>query len=103
MGGCYPRPVANSEHVYSLPSESELAQLIGAATPHFALQARARVEGYAAALPPDHPRQPELRRHLERLDALALEGEGANVAVTDLSPRPSLPAVKAGATDTILR
>lgn len=94
--------MANSEHVYDLPSESQLAQLIGAATPHFALQARARVAGYAATLPPDHPRQPELRRHLERLDALAYEGQGANVAVADLSPRPSLPAVKAGTTDTRL-
>lgn len=95
--------MANSEHVYDMPSESELAQLVGAATPHFALQARARVAAFAGALPPDHPRQPELRRHLERLDALAVEGEGANVAVADLSPRPSLPAVKAGATDTRVR
>lgn len=94
--------MANSEHVYDMPSESELAQLVGAATPHFALQARARVADYAAALPPDHPRQAELQRHLARLDALAVEGQGANVSVADLTPRASLPAVKLGTTDTRL-
>jgi|GEM_PF-1500807 len=77
-------------HIYDIPSEDELAQLVGAATPHFALQIRGRVASYLDRLPPDHPRQAELRRHLDRLDELAVEGEGARTPVPDLPPRPSL-------------
>lgn len=76
------------EHVHPVPDEDELAQLVGAATPHFAFQARARVARYAEALPPDHPRRPELRRHLERLDRLGYEGESAGVTAPDLPTRP---------------
>jgi hypothetical protein len=80
-------PVA--QHVHDIPSEDELAQLVGAATPHFAFQIRDRVAQYAAALPPNHPRQAGLARHLERLDRLGYEGESAGVA-PDLPPRPSV-------------
>jgi hypothetical protein len=31
--------VSVHEHVHDLPTEDELAQLVGAATPHFAFQA----------------------------------------------------------------
>ena len=34
------------EHDYGIPSEDELARLVGAATPHFALQIRDRVVAY---------------------------------------------------------
>jgi hypothetical protein len=81
------------QHDYGIPSEDELAQLVGAATPHFALQARDRVAGYARALPPDHPRQPELKAHVARLERLAVEGEGAAVEEPDLPPRPSVPGL----------
>lgn len=75
------------EHVHPVPDEDELAQLVGAATPHFAFQIRSRVAQYAAALPPDHPRQPELQAHLDRLDRLGYEGEAAGVTDPDLPPR----------------
>jgi hypothetical protein len=78
------------EHVYNVPTEDELAQLVGAATPHFAFQAYERVAEVVAALPPDHPRQPELARHLEYLDRLGYQGEAAGVTAPDLPPRPSL-------------
>lgn len=78
------------QHVHDVPSEDELAQLVGAATPHFAFQARDRVAQYAAALPPDHPRQAELARHLEHLDRLGLEGEDGRVSDPDLPPRAPL-------------
>ncbi|HMM48784.1 MAG TPA: hypothetical protein PKE32_04120, partial [Miltoncostaeaceae bacterium] len=58
------------EHDYGIPSEDELSQLIGAVTPHFAFQARARIAAYAARLPADHPRASELAAQLERLDRL---------------------------------
>jgi hypothetical protein len=75
------------EHLYDIPSEEELARLVGSATPHFALQIRERVASYAAALPPDHARQPEMARHLARLDALSIDGESAGLAQLDLAAR----------------
>jgi hypothetical protein len=82
--------VSVHERVYDLPTEDELAQLVGAATPHFAFQARERLAQLAAALPPDHPRQPELKAHLDYLDRLGYEGETAGVERPDLPPRESL-------------
>jgi len=77
------------EHTYGIPSEDELAMLVGAAVPHFALQSRGRVAEYAAALPADHPRQPELARQLARLAELAEDGQLGEGPV-DLPPRASL-------------
>lgn len=82
------------QHVHDVPSESELAQLVGAATPHFAFQIRDRVAQYSAALPPDHPRQAELAAHLARLDRLGVEGESAGVTAPDLPPRPPVPGAR---------
>ena len=82
--------VSVSQHVHDIPSEDELAQLVGAATPHFAFQVRERVAQYAAALPPDHRRQPELARHLERLEHLGREGESGHVSAPDLPRRAPL-------------
>lgn len=83
------------QHDYGIPTEDELAALVGAATPHFAFQIRARVADYAARLPEDHPRAAELAGHLERLDRLGLGGETGRVARPDLPPRKSLPALHA--------
>jgi hypothetical protein len=77
------------EHIYGIPSEDELAMLVGAAVPHFALQIRARIAEYADALPADHPRQPELARQLARLDALAADGQPGEGPI-DLPARASL-------------
>ena len=85
------------QHDLPIPDEDELAQLVGAATPHFAFQARDRVAAYAAALPPDHPRQAELKAHIEHLERLGYEGESAGVETPDLPPRPSVPALRGGA------
>lgn len=81
-------PVA--QHVYPMPSEDELAQIVGAATPHFAFQLRDRIRQYASALPPDHPRQAELAAHIERLEALGYGGETGGVTEPDLPPRAPL-------------
>ncbi len=78
------------QHVHQIPTEDELAQLVGAATPHFAFQIRARIAQYAEALPPDHARQAELQAHLRRLDELGYGGESAGVTRPDLPPRESL-------------
>lgn len=84
------------EHIYGIPSEDELSMLVGAAVPHFAPQIRARIAEYAAALPADHPRQPGLQRHLERLDGLATHGQAGTPGAADLPPRASLIVTDAG-------
>ncbi len=78
------------EHVYDLPDEDELAQLVGAATPHFAFQILARVRAYLGALPPDHARVPELEGHIEALERLGTHGETAGLRRADLPPSRSL-------------
>jgi hypothetical protein len=78
------------QHVVTIPSEDELRQLVGAATPHFAFQARDRIAALAASLPPDHPRRAELDGHLARLDALGYEGEAAGISAPDLPARPPM-------------
>ena len=65
-------------------------QMVGAATPHFALQIRDRVAALAHSLPPDHPRQAELTAHIARLEALALGGEAGQSGQAELPARPSL-------------
>ncbi|HMN99813.1 MAG TPA: hypothetical protein PKD59_10390 [Miltoncostaeaceae bacterium] len=78
------------QHVHQLPTEDELAQLVGAATPHFAFQIRDRIARYAASLPPDHPRQAEFQAQLARLDQLGYGGESGGVTRPDLPPREPL-------------
>lgn len=78
------------EHDYGIPDEDELAQLVGAATPHFSHQILGRVAGFARTLPPDHPRQPELRRHIAHLEAIGGGGETGGIPRSDLPPRASL-------------
>jgi hypothetical protein len=78
------------EHFYDIPSEEELARLVGSATPHFALQIRDRVAQMATALPPDHARQPQLARHLARLEEIAVAGESAGRERLDLRAKASL-------------
>lgn len=49
--------------------------LMGASTPHFALQLRNRIRRLIAGLPADHPARIEGEREIARLDALGLSGE----------------------------
>ena len=78
------------EHNYPIPDEQDLAQMVGAATPHFSLQIRDRVAAFAASLPADHPRQAELSAHIARLEALAYGGEAGSAGQAELPARPSL-------------
>jgi hypothetical protein len=78
------------DHIYPVPDAEELARMVGAATPHFALQIRDRVLAYAAALPADDPRRDELSEHVRRLDALATGGEAGSAGQAELPARPSL-------------
>jgi hypothetical protein len=53
----------------------DVRQLMGASTPHFALQLRERIRRLIRDLPAGHPARVEGDREIARLDALALAGE----------------------------
>jgi hypothetical protein len=53
----------------------DVRQLMGASTPHFALQLRNRIETLVRDLPPDDPARIEGEREIARLERLAFAGE----------------------------
>jgi hypothetical protein len=83
----------------------DVRQLMGASTPHFALQIRNRIARLIDGLPADHPARIEGEREIARLTALGLTGEirgtrhepgipplpsnRAGVALVDETPAPS--------------
>jgi hypothetical protein len=57
------------------PTVEDVHQLMGASTPHFALQIRNRIGTLISDLPADHPARVEGEREMRRLDAIALGSE----------------------------
>jgi hypothetical protein len=57
------------------PSVEDVRQLMGASTPHFALQLRNRIQTLIAGLPAGHPARVEGEREIARLDRIALGSE----------------------------
>jgi hypothetical protein len=57
------------------PTVEDVRQLMGASTPHFALQLRNRMRTLVEGLPPDHPARIEGEREIARLDQIALGSE----------------------------
>jgi hypothetical protein len=57
------------------PTVEDVRQLMGASTPHFALQLRNRIRNLIADLAPDHPARVEGEREIARLDQIALGSE----------------------------
>ena len=53
----------------------DVRQLMGASTPHFALQLRNRIANLIAGLPAEHPARIEGEREIDRLERLGLSGE----------------------------
>ncbi len=53
----------------------DVRQLMGASTPHFALQLRNRIANLIADLPPEHPARVEGEREIARLERLGVSGE----------------------------
>ncbi len=53
----------------------DVRQLMGASTPHFALQLRNRIANLIADLPPEHPARVEGEREIARLERLGVDGE----------------------------
>jgi hypothetical protein len=69
----------------------DVRQLMGASTPHFALQLRARIRALIRGLPPEHPARIEGEREIARLDRLAFAGEvRGEPHEPGLRPLPSL-------------
>lgn len=56
----------------------DVRELSGAATPHFSLQIRNRLQRLVAGLPADDPAKQLAEIEIARLEALAVEGERAN-------------------------
>jgi hypothetical protein len=53
----------------------DVRQLMGASTPHFALQIRERLRRLTRGLPAGHPVRVEAEREIARLDRIAFAGE----------------------------
>lgn len=68
----------------------DLRDLVGAATPHFALQLRERIRRLIADLPPDDPRRVEGERGIAYLEHLAREGQTSGHVQEYEKPLPSL-------------
>jgi hypothetical protein len=69
----------------------DVRQLMGASTPHFALQIRNRIARLIGGLPPDHPARIEGEREIARLERLGFGGEFRGLQHEDgIEPLPSL-------------
>jgi hypothetical protein len=80
-----------TDHAVTL---EDVRALMGASTPHFALQLRTRIQALINGLPADHPARIEGEREIARLDQIAFDGEVRGHAAEDgLTPLPSLTTV----------
>jgi len=69
----------------------DVQALMGASTPHFAMQIRTRLKQLIAGLPENHPARIEGEREIARLDQIAFAGEvRGHVAEDGLPPLASL-------------
>jgi hypothetical protein len=69
-----PRRLLRKERASEVSIE-DVRQLMGASTPHFALQLRNRIAKLIDGLPPEHPARLEGELEIARLEALGLTGE----------------------------
>jgi hypothetical protein len=85
-----PRRLSRKQSAHEVSVE-DVRQLMGASTPHFALQLRNRIANLIAGLDPAHPARLEGEREIARLEQLGFSGEtrgeGANEGER---PLPSL-------------
>lgn len=71
-------------------SVDDVRQLMGASTPHFALQLRDRIRKLIAPLPPGDPARQLGEQEIARLDQLAVTGEQRGIGAQDgQRPLPS--------------
>ncbi len=81
------RQRAATEHHVTV---EDVRQLMGASTPHFALQLRNRIARLIGGLPADHPARVEGEREIARLTQLGVTGEVRGThAEEGMRPLPS--------------
>ena len=68
----------------------DVRELVGPATPHFALQIRDRVARLIGGLPQDDPARIEGERAIARLERIAKEGQAEGHVQEHEQPLPSL-------------
>ena len=74
-------------------SVEDVRKLMGASTPHFALQLRERIRTLIRGLPIGHPARIEGEREIARLNRIAFDGEvRGHPAEPGLEPLPSVTA-----------
>jgi hypothetical protein len=64
-----------ADRLHREPTVEDVRQLMGASTPHFALQLRNRIRTLIAGLPEGHPARLEGEREISRLEQIALGSE----------------------------
>ena len=79
-----------SDRMEREPTVEDVRQLMGASTPHFALQVRNRIRNLIAGLAADHPARVEGEREIARLERLAVEGEHRGPQVPGERELPSI-------------
>jgi hypothetical protein len=90
--------MSQAEHPDRLKPDHEVTvedvrQLMGASTPHFALQLRERIRTLIRGLPIGHPARIEGEREIARLNRIAFDGEvRGHPAEPGLEPLPSVTA-----------
>jgi hypothetical protein len=72
------------------PTVEDVRQLMGASSPHFALQIRNRIRNLIGGLPPEHPARVEGEREIARLERLAVDGEHRGPSVPGERELPSI-------------
>jgi hypothetical protein len=78
------------DRVVREPTVEDIRQLMGASSPHFALQIRNRIRNLIDGLPPDHPARVEGEREIARLEQLAVDGEHRGPVVPGERELPSI-------------
>ena len=68
----------------------DVRQLMGASTPHFALQIRNRIRNLIIELPESHPARIEGEREIARLTEIAFGGENRGFQQGTERPLPSV-------------
>ena len=72
------------------PTVEDIHQLMGASSPHFALQIRNRIRNLIGGLPPDHPARVTGEREIARLERLAVDGEHRGPVIPGERELPSI-------------
>jgi hypothetical protein len=86
-----PRRLSRKQSTPHEVSVEDVRQLMGASTPHFALQLRNRIANLIADLPAEHLARTEGEREIARLERLGVDGETRGEGAAEGErPLPSL-------------